>query len=99
MREEEVVSGIECEELFEKDILIEELIEQERSFQVKEINIVKEKEVVEFVRRKVMERMKDSKKKTSQDLGLDLGLVVGGKRLRKIVTEVVEFLKEKAKCE
>lgn len=81
MREEEVVSGIECEELFEKDILIQELFEWEGSFQVKEKNIVKDKEVVEFVRRKVMERMKDLKRKMSQDLDLDLGLVVGGKKL------------------
>ena len=67
MREEEAASGIECEELSEKDTLIEELhvYERERSFQVKEKNTAKDKEAAESVRRKAMERMKDSKRKTS----------------------------------
>ncbi|XP_015763052.1 PREDICTED: uncharacterized protein LOC107342112 [Acropora digitifera] len=44
MREEEATSGIECEELSEKDTLLEELSERERSFQVKEKNTAKDKE-------------------------------------------------------
>ena len=96
MREEEAASGIECEELSEKDTLIEELSEWERSFQVKEKNTAKDKEAAESVRRKAMERMKDSK---SQDSDLDPGLAAGGKKSRKTATEVVDFLKEKAKCE
>ena len=99
MREEEAASGIECEELSEKDTLIEELSERERSFQVKEKNTAKDKEAAESVRRKAMERMKDSKRKTSQDSDLDPGLAAGGKKSRKTATEVVDFLKEKAKCE
>ena len=99
MREEEAASGIECEELSEKDTLIEELTEKERSFQVKEKNTVKEKEAAESVKRKAMGGMKDSKKKTSQDSGLDPGLAAGGERSRKTSTEVVEFLKEKGKYE
>ena len=46
-----------------------------------------------------MERMKDSKRKTSQDSDLDPGLAAGGKKSRKTATEVVDFLKEKANCE
>ena len=83
----------------EKDTLIEELTERERSFQAKEKDTVKDKEAAESVRRKAMERMKDSKKKASQDSGLEPGLAAGGKKSRKSATEVVEFLKEKAKCE
>ena len=51
----------------------------------------------ESVRKKAMERIKDSKKKASQDSGLEPGLAAGGKKSRKSATEVVEFLKEKAK--
>ena len=60
---------------------------------------MKDKEATESVRRKAMERMKDSKKKASQDSGLELGLAAGGKNSRKSAIEVVEFFKEKAKCE
>jgi len=85
MREEEAASGIECEELSEKDTLIEELSERERSFQVKEKNTAKDKEAAESVRRKAMERMKDSKRKTSQDSDLDPGLAAGGKNHEKLL--------------
>ena len=99
MREEEAATGIECKEMSEKDTIIEQLTEQERSFQAKEKSTVKEKEAAESVRKKAMGRMKDSKKKASQDSGLESGLAAGGKNLRKSATEVVEFLKEKAKNE
>ena len=66
MEEEEAASGIECEELYEKDTLIEEFSERERSFQVKEKNTANDIEAAESVGRKAMERMKDSKRKTSQ---------------------------------
>ena len=99
MRKEEAATSIECEEMSEKDTIIEQLTEQERSFQAKEKSTVKEKEAAESVRKKAMERMKDSKKKASQDSGLEPGLAAGGKKSRKSATEVVEFLKEKAKNE
>lgn len=83
MREEAAASGIDCEELFEKDILIEELSEREQSFRVKEKNTAKDKEAAESVRRKAMERMKNSKRKTSQDSDLDPGLGAGGKKSSK----------------
>ena len=60
---------------------------------------MKEKEPAESVRKKATERMKDSKKKASQDSGLEPGLAAGGKKSRKSATGVVEFLKEKAKNE
>ena len=99
MREQQAASGIECEDLSEKDALIEELTERERSFQVKEKNTAKDKEAAESVKRKAMESMKDSKRKTSKDSDLDPGLAAGGKKPRKTAAEVVDFLKEKAKCE
>ena len=66
---------------------------------MKEKNTAKDKEAAESVRRKAMERMKDSKRKTSQDSDLDPGLAAGGKKSRKTATEVVDFLTVKAKCE
>lgn len=69
MGEEKAASGIECEELSEKDTLIEELTEQERSFQAKEKSTAKDKGAAEYVWRTAIELMKDSKKKTSQDSG------------------------------
>ena len=80
MREEEAATGIECEEMSEKDTIIEQLTEQERSFQAKEKSTVKDKEAAESVRKKAMERMKDSKKKASQDSGLEPGLAAGEER-------------------
>ena len=81
MREEEAATGIECEEMSEKDTIIEQLTEQERSFQAKKKSTVKEKEAAESVREKAMERMKDSKKKASRDSDLEPGLAAGGKNL------------------
>ena len=83
MREEEAATGIECEEMSEKDTIIEQLTERERSFQAKEKSTVKEKEAAESVRKKAMERMKDSKKKVSQNSGLEPGLAAGGKKITK----------------
>ena len=56
MREEEAATGIECEEMSEKDTIIEQLTEQERSFQAKEKSTVKEKEAAESVRKKAIHR-------------------------------------------
>ena len=95
MREEEAASGIECEELSEKDTLIEELSEREQSFQVKEKNTAKDKEAAESVRRKAMERMKDSKRKTTQDSDLDPGLAAGGKKITKNCYRGRRFLEGK----
>ena len=63
-----------------KRYIIEQLTEQERSFQVKEKSTVKEKEAAESVRKKAMERMRDLKKNASQDSGLEPGLAAGGKK-------------------
>ncbi|CAH3163171.1 unnamed protein product, partial [Porites lobata] len=88
MREEEAASGIECEELSEKDTLIEELSERERSFQVKE---------------KTQQRIKKQPNllEEEDESGFRFGSRFSSwrKKSRKTATEVVDFLKEKAKCE
>ena len=60
-REELQASGIDCE-LSEKDALIEELCEKENSFSAKDKKKSDDKEVVEEIRKKAMERMTSKKK-------------------------------------
>ena len=50
---------------------------------MKEKKTAKYKVAAESVRRKAIERMKDSKRKTSQDSDLDPGLAAGGKNHEK----------------
>ena len=64
-REELRASGIDCE-LYEKDALIEELCEKERSFSAKEKKNSDDKEAAEEIRKKAMERMAWKKNQVNQ---------------------------------
>jgi len=94
MREEEKASGIDVE-MSERDVLIEELCEKEESLSVKTDKKKADKDAAEEVRRKAMERVKETTKRKSSGSDTE----GGGKKSRKSSGEVVDFLREKAKSE
>lgn len=93
IRKEEAASGIDVEDLSEKEVLIEELAAKEDSFvDDSSARKQKEKDDAEDMRKKAMERMGDTKKRKSGEENKDLK----AKKPRRGSGELVEYLKEKA---
>lgn len=95
IRKEEAASGIETDDMTEKDVLIEDLCEKEES----SIAIITNKksndrETAEEVRRQAMERMGSTSKRKSEARG-DTAEI----KQRRTGGDVVSYLREKAKSE
>lgn len=96
IRKEEAASGIDVEDLSEKEVLIEELAAKEDSFvDDSSARKQKEKDDAEDMRKKAMERMGDTKKRKSGEENKDLK----AKKPRRGSGELVEYLREKTKEE
>ncbi|CAB3999510.1 Hypothetical predicted protein [Paramuricea clavata] len=96
-REEEAASGIEVDEQDEKDVLIEELTDQEETTKESIGNKEKaDKVAAEDVRNKALERLGETKKRKQEVDGND---VTKKTRVRRSTEGALTFLKEKAEQE
>ena len=95
MSEEEKASGISVEELTEKESLIEELVEREDTIQAKAESAskqqLKDNETAEDIRKKVMESLKETKTRNSDEGGAS-----PKRRKSRRAEPLVDFLREKA---
>ena len=97
IRKEEAASGIDVDQVSEKDALIEELSAKEDSF-VDESCARKsqEREYAEDMRKKAMERIGDTRKRNSKGEEQE---ALKQKKMRRGNGELVEYLKEKTRGE
>jgi hypothetical protein len=92
-REEEAASGIDVDDLTERESLIEELCDKEESFvDVDSVRKQKEKINAEDIRMKALERMGETKKRTSREFDGDSK----PKKTRRGISELVEYLKQRS---
>ena len=95
MSEEEKASGISVEELTEKESLIEELVDREDTIHAKAESAskqqLKDNETAEDIRKKAMERLKETKKRNSDEGGAS-----PKRRKSRRAEPLVDFLREKA---
>ena len=94
MSEEEKASGISVEELMEKESLIEELVDREDTIHAKAESASKQQlkdETAEDIRKKAMERLKETKKRNSDEGGAS-----PKRRKSRRAEPLVDFLREKA---
>ena len=93
-REEEAASGIDVDDLTERESLIEELCDKEESFvDVDSVRKQKEKINAEDIRMKALERMGETKKRTtSREFDGDSK----PKKTRRGTSELVEYLKQRS---
>lgn len=94
MAEEEKASGIDVE-MSERDVLIEELCNKEESLSFNANKKKADKEAAEDIRKKAMERMKETTKRKSSESDTK----GSGKKSRRNGGELVDFFREKAKSE
>ena len=92
MAEEEKASGIDVE-MSERDVLIEELCSKEESLSFNANKKKADKEAAEDIRKKAMERMKETTKRKSSESDTK----GSGKKSRRNGGELVDFFREKAK--
>lgn len=94
MAEEEKASGIDVE-MSGRDVLIEELCNKEESLSFNANKKKADKEAAEDIRKKAMERMKETTKRKSSESDTK----GSGKKSRRNGGELVDFFREKAKSE
>lgn len=104
MRQEEAASGIQVDELSEKDILIEELIEMESSSTTTSKSIKeKDKETAENMRKMAMERMGETKRRSSKESdnsdGKSPTAPAKAPKKRRAQTQLIDFLEGKAQAD
>ena len=99
MREEELASGISVAEQSERDVLIEELVEREKSSRQDSTTALKQKdkESAEDIRKKALETMGQTKKRKSEE-NEDDGQPCPKKRKanRRCSEPLIDFLQEKS---
>ena len=102
MRQEESASGISVEEQSEKDVLIEELVEREKTPCQESTTALKQKdkETAEDIRKKALETMGQTKRRKSQDNSDDDDQSCSKKKKTKRCSEpLVDFLQDKANAD
>ena len=93
-RAEEAASGIQVDDLTEKEKLIEDLIQKEESFASSTVKEKTDKENAEEVRLKAMERMGQTKKRKGSESD-----ETAAKTTKRCAQPLIDFLQEKASAE
>ena len=100
IREEEAASGVDVEDLTEKEVLIEELIEREDTVKPDDnrLSVQQDKDKAEDIRKKAMESMGETKKRklSRGTTDEDQPTTAGRKRCAQ---PLVDFLRENANAE